>query len=175
MKDEHQARPVHRLSSLGGVFRVELRAPRIERVVEAIEGEPEEAPQRRHQSQGLVAAGDVDGEELQQIEEAERGRHRHHLLAIARDEQGVAMVVAVAESIHLEVEPPQEGEDAKEPLVEPSRPEHRRVAELVAGGGEERGDGPLREERGEEAPPDLVGEEVVRREPGYRPQAEVPQ
>ena len=112
--------------------------------------------------------GDVEGEELQQVERAQRRLGRQRDLLVGARVQGVDVVVGVAHRVLVEVPPPEHAEDPQEEPVQPPGPEHGAVAELVAPVEKVRGQGPVSEQR-DHHPDPLLEREQVDGEPSGAP------
>ena len=130
--------------------------------------------QHRPQPGRLVAAGNVDREQLQQVEEPIRGVLRQHHFAVALRMQRVAVVVAVTHLEVVDVDEAEQAEHAREQLVQPLGPEHRAMSELVDRRALEEGaHHAMRHQRQREQRPQLSREQQPHQRAGRGPQQQV--
>ena len=185
VEQQHYPRPANRLAPLFRVRLVQRDDPLLgahpDRLGVADRVRPHRQSERRGhgvaqdrpQPAAHRPAGDVDGQQLQHVQPAQRRRLRQHHLAVAVRVQRVAVVVGVAQRVVVVVEPRQRRKDAQEDAVEPLGLEHGAVVQLVARRAEKAAEGAVQVERQREADPRLLQEQVVRNRRGGGEQGQV--
>ena len=153
--------PPDRASPRFGPARVERLEPL--RPVEcgvAPECGADESPDVPRHAPGVHSAGHVHGEELEEVERRPGRSEREHHFPIPARMQRVEVVVGMAHPVLVVVPPCEDAVDPEKEGIQPLRPEHGAVPELVAAIVQVRGHRPVREE-GEGEPEPHLGKEAV--------------
>ena len=157
----------------------ERRAPLVRADPAAVADRVHVEASQRHQHvrvQEPEHALHVEGEHLQQGQRMQRRIRRQQDFAVAGGEERVAMVIRVAHTPFVVVEPGDDAEQSQEALVERRRPAHGAVPQFVRREAGEEGDhGPVAPQRDAEHGPPALLERHRRQRPQRHDQPQVPQ